>query len=148
MNREIKFRMWHKKSKKMFDVESINFKDRIVNIWNSGMYSLSTFCLDDVILMQYTGLHDKNGKEIYEGDILKVPVRRCGNSYGNWWQDKFSIKGYIKNLYTNHWEADECNGGSRIFILGNGSGIIYGFFPKRKMKKQLYASAKYWQQYK
>ena len=71
MNREIKFRMWHKKSKKMFDVESINFKDRIVNIWNSGMYSLSTFCLDDVILMQYTGLHDKNGKEIYEGDILK-----------------------------------------------------------------------------
>lgn len=75
MNREIKFRMWHKKSKKMFDVESINFKDRIVNIWNSGIYSLSTFCLDDVILMQYTGLHDKNGKEIYEGDIVKIKYR-------------------------------------------------------------------------
>lgn len=65
-----------------------------------------------------------------------------------WWQDKFSIKGYIKNLYTNHWEAYKCNGGSRIFILGNGHGIIYGFFPKRKIKKQLYTCARYWQQYK
>lgn len=65
-----------------------------------------------------------------------------------WWQERFSIKEYIKNLYTNHWEANECIGGSRIYILENGSGIIYGFFPRRKMKRQLYASAKYWQQYK
>lgn len=80
----------------------------------------------------------------YNGKLYEIKYHKACF----WWQDKFSIKGYIKNLYTNHWEADECNGGSRIFILENGSGIIYGFFPKRKMKKQLYASAKYWQQYK
>lgn len=61
-----------------------------------------------------------------------------------WWEDKFSIKEFIKNLYINHWEVNQVINGSRINCMGNGAGIISGFFPKRKMKKQLLASAKYW----
>lgn len=73
MNREIKFRAWDGHSKKMWD------NDEII-IWNGSVYinhkkklkpktygSLSS----ESSLMQYVGLKDKNGVEVYTGDIVK-----------------------------------------------------------------------------
>jgi uncharacterized phage protein (TIGR01671 family) len=78
MNREIKFRAWHKDLKKMFKIGQITLEE---GTWNfepndRDFIGMSIPYQPSFVLMQYTGIHDKNGKEIYEGDIVEI-TKEC-----------------------------------------------------------------------
>ena len=73
--REIKFRAWHKADKQILPVIGLFYNPDTmqlmdVNVGDSEKVDWRD--QSDVILMQYTGLKDKNGQEIYEGDVVKA----------------------------------------------------------------------------
>jgi len=74
--REIKFRAWYQD--KMWPINIIRYAEydglHLVTYVTDYLDNAKEIPASDVRLMQYTGLKDKNGKEIYEGDILDSPL--------------------------------------------------------------------------
>lgn len=92
--RELKVRAWYKPYKQMCQVESLRFDGngvyRVVLIEES-FYDRRIVEADEIVIEQYTGLKDKNGTDIYEGDIL---IDDTGEPV-EYWVVKFSEGGFV-----------------------------------------------------
>ena len=97
--REIKFRLWSNGLKVMYTPDN-----EIGGLWSIPMAPNGVIkpTYKDDILMQFTGRKDKNGKEIYAGDVVKASPKAESNSKG----DKYKI-------------------GNRIYLVSYESGSFW-----------------------
>ena len=85
-----KYRGWDKYFKEMVQVNALILDEQVIKV----TYKNGNIAKEDVkeyVLMQSTGLHDKNGKEIFEGDILGIETDEGVLNVNIFWDSKHAL---------------------------------------------------------
>lgn len=100
----IKFRVWDKLTDTIQDVLDINFLEKTVTVSQKGIVwyrhdNLRSF--EDVILMQYTGLYDLNGKQYCQDDLVKWNSNIYRLIHGTY---AFELYGFYYQMQDDPWD--------------------------------------------